>query len=89
MIREDIKKKLTLSIEDQAQMYFKNYKPVMEAFEKYSLKGKLSTIQPYDYVALGRMLESFDVVKAMNEASGGDMNSMGILPTIALTSRAA
>ncbi len=74
---------MLLSIDESADKYFNKYKSTMEDFEKGSLLGKLGTIKSHDYVMLGKMLESFDVVKQMNEATGGTINSMGILPSIA------
>jgi len=80
---KEIKDKLMQSLDSKAETYFKKYKPIMESLERHSIKSKIKGINSYDYVALGRMLESFDTVRAMHEASGGDMNAMGILPQIA------
>jgi hypothetical protein len=79
-------KKLFENMEKQAIYYIKKYKPVMENFESKSIKGRLGLVRLYDYSALGKMLESFDVVRklcSVNESIGGTINAMGVLPQVA------
>jgi len=66
-----------------AEYYFNKYKSLMESLESRSPISKVRSITPYDYYALGKMLENFETMVAMTEADGS-IADLGILPKIGL-----
>ena len=69
-------------IEEEADIYYRKYKPYMRLMEQTSHWKKFKSPTPWDYRALGRMLESVDDLVRMCEANG-TVADLGILPRIA------
>ena len=69
-------------VEQEADTYYKKYKPYMQLMENVSHWKKFKSPSAWDYRALGRMLESVDDLVAMCEANGS-VADLGILPRIA------
>ena len=72
---------LNENMEMGAEKYMKQYRPQMEALSHTAL-AKVRSLQPYDYYAVGKMLESWDEFKDMVEADGS-IADLGIIPKIA------
>ncbi|MCI4408958.1 MAG: hypothetical protein JHC26_07680, partial [Thermofilum sp.] len=69
-------------IEEEADIYYRKYKPYMRLMEQTSHWKKFKSPTPWDYRALGKMLESVDDLIKMCEANG-TVADLGILPRIA------
>jgi hypothetical protein len=69
--------------EKSVELFFKKYKPQMQALESQSLLRKVRSIQPYDYVSLGQNLQKFEQYKQFCEADG-TLAQLGTIPNIAL-----
>ncbi len=69
-------------IEEEADIYYRKYKPYMRLMEKSSHWKKFKSPNAWDYRALGKMLESVDDLVKMCEANG-TVADLGILPRIA------
>jgi hypothetical protein len=69
-------------VEQEADTYYKKYKPYMQLMEDVSHWKKFKSPSAWDYRALGKMLESVDDLVAMCEANGS-VADLGILPRIA------
>ena len=68
--------------EKVAEKYFKKYPEHMKVLEKSPL-ARVKSISTYDYYALGKMLEQWDVVVKICEASVGSISDLGLLPRVA------
>ena len=75
------------NIKMQAEIFHKNYRNQMDLLEK-SMLAKVRPITSYDVWALGKQLENFDYHAKFCEEQG-NVNLLGKIPDIALTSRAA
>lgn len=81
-MNEKAAKKALKFIEKEASRYYKEYPEQMEVLESDSVLGKTRSIQPFDYYALGKQLEQFDVYKEMCEEAG-NVNLLGKIPNVA------
>lgn len=78
----DQEKLQLMKVDEQAEKYFKKYKPQMEALEGSVLSKVRNGIDPWDYWALGKQLEQFEIYQAVCEEAG-NTNLLGKLPNIA------
>jgi hypothetical protein len=69
-------------IEQEADIYYRKYKPYMKLMENVAHWKRFKAVTPWDYRALGKMLESVDDLIKMCEANG-TVADLGILPRIA------
>lgn len=62
---------VTHRLNEQAEMaadrYFKKYREHMNLLESSSLLSKTRSITPYDFYALGKQLEQFEIYKQLCE----------------------
>lgn len=68
LIQESV---VTERLNEQAEMaadrYFKRYRTHMNLLESGSLLSKVRSITPYDFYALGKQLEQFEVYRQLCE----------------------
>jgi hypothetical protein len=69
-------------IEEEADIYYKKYRPYMQLMEKVSHWKRFKSPSAWDYRALGKMLEAVDDMIKMHEANGS-VADLGVLPRIA------
>lgn len=62
-----VTRQMNEQVEQAADRYFKKYRQHMELLESHSLLSKTRSITPYDFYALGKQLESFEVYKQLCE----------------------
>jgi len=78
--------KLGAKVEQDAERFMKAYAPQMAVLEKSPL-AKVRPIQAYDYYALGKQLEAFEIYRSICE-DDGTLAQLGKIPNVALISGA-
>jgi hypothetical protein len=67
---------------NQAAMYHEKYKDKVELLENNAVWKKIRSVDDYDIIALGKMLDSWNLVEAFYEADNS-VADLGVLPRIA------
>lgn len=62
-----VTRQMNEQVEQAADRYFQKYRSHMELLESHSLLSKTRSITPYDFYALGKQLEAFEVYKQLCE----------------------
>lgn len=80
-VTEKLMEEYAQKIEKQAEKFYENYRDQMDLLDR-SVLSKVRAITPYDYYALGKQLESFEIYKALCEEEG-NLNQLGKIPNVA------
>jgi hypothetical protein len=77
-----VTQRLNEQAEQAANRYYKKYRSHMEMLEGHSLLSKVRQITPYDFYALGKQLENFEIYKQLCE-DDGSLSQLGKIPNVA------
>jgi hypothetical protein len=74
--------RLNEQAEAAAERYFRRYREHMELLESHSLLSKTRSVTPYDFYALGKQLEAFEIYRQLCE-DDGTLSQLGKIPNVA------
>jgi len=71
------------AIENSAEKYYNRYRDHMQILESHSILGKVRSVTPYDFYALGMQLDAWQGYRRMCE-DAGTIAALGTIPNIAM-----